>query len=184
MAFFTDETVTHNVITSAGIDVEIVEKQSDGKDFPEEGISNVMPGGEFSKIVTIANKENSAEAWIRVLVNIAVSEGGNPILNPMIKNLPLTVTNAAGNEVDVVTLDINSDDWTVGEDGYYYYNSSILPGDATAPLFETVNFAPEMGNEYQGCKVFIDITAEAVQTANNPVPSGGDVTDIVGWPEA
>ena len=57
LAFFTDESpVVHNVITSDGIDVEIVEKQADGSPFPEEGVNGVMPGGEVSKIVTVANQ--------------------------------------------------------------------------------------------------------------------------------
>lgn len=185
LAYFTDASpVVHNVITSGGVDVEIVEKQTDGDPFPEEGVGGVMPGGEVSKIVTVANQENSSESWIRVWVNISISEPGNPILNPTIKNLPLTITNAAGEEIEVVTLDINSDDWTQGEDYYYYYNSPVDPGEVTTPLFESVQFAPEMGNEYQNCKVMIDIHAEAVQTANNPIPDGGDVTDIKGWPES
>ena len=185
LAFFTDTSpVVHNVITSGGIDVEIVETQADGTPFPEDGVSGVMPGGEVSKIVTVANQENSAESWIRVWVNIGISEAGNPILNPTIKNLPLTITNAAGEEIDVVTLDINGEDWVQGEDYYYYYKTPVASGEVTDPLFETVRFAREMGNEYQNCQVMIDIHAEAVQTANNPIPDGGDVTDIQGWPEA
>ena len=176
--------MVHNVITSDGIDVEIVEKQADGSPFPEEGVNGVMPGGEVSKIVTVANQENSSESWIRVWVNIGISEHGNPILNPTIRNLPLTITNAAGEEIDVVTLDINTEDWVQGEDFYYYYKTPVDPKEVTTPLFETVKFAPEMGNEYQNCKVMIDIFAEAVQTANNPIPDGGDVTDIKGWPES
>lgn len=181
LAFFTDTSpVVHNVITSGGIDVEIVEKQADGTPFPAEGVSGVMPGGEISKIVTVANKDTSAESWIRVWVNIAISESGNPILNPLIKNLPLTITDAAGNEIDVVTLDINGEDWVQGKDFYYYYKTPVDPSEVTAPLFETVEFAPEMGNEYQNCKVMIDIHAEAVQTANN----GETAMDAAGWPVA
>lgn len=189
LAFFADTSpVVHNVITSGGIDVEIVETTDEidpetGKPRPFEDVSGVMPGGKVSKIVTVVNKDNSSESWIRVWVNIAISEPGNPILNPTIKNLPLTITNAAGEVIDVVTLDINGEDWVQDEDYYYYYKTPVAPSEVTEPLFENVKFAPEMGNEYQNCKVLIDIHAEAVQTANNPIPDGGDVTDIQGWPE-
>lgn len=179
LAYFTDESpVVHNVVTSGGINVEIVEKQANGSLFPEGGVSGVMPGGEISKIVTVANQENSDQSWVRVWVNIAISEPGTPILNPTIKNLPLTITNAAGEEINVVTLDINGEDWVRGEDYYYYYKTPVDPSEVTEPLFETVKFAPEMGNEYQNCKVMIDIHAEAVQAANN----GDTVMDAAGWP--
>ena len=140
LAFFADTSpVVHNVITSGGIDVEIVETTDEidpetGKPRPFEDVSGVMPGGEVSKIVTVVNKDNSSESWIRVWVNIAISEPGNPILNPTIKNLPLTITDASGNEIDVVTLDINGEDWVQGEDYYYYYKTPVAPNPSSRTL--------------------------------------------------
>lgn len=183
IAYFTDVTIAHNVITSGGVDVEIVETQTGSGPSLVEGISGVMPGGEVVRTVTVENQEKSSESWIRVWLNIAITEQGDPILNPTVKNLPLSVKNALGEDVDVVTLDISPENWILGDDGYYYYKSSVEPEHSTAPLFTTIRFATEMGNEYQNCKVLIDISVEAVQTANNPIPDGGDVTDIVGWPE-
>ena len=49
-------------------------------------------------------------------------------------------------------------------------------------LFKEVKFNPNMGNEYQNCTAKIIINAQAVQTANNPIPEGGSVIDIKGWP--
>ena len=183
LAYFNDEAVAHNVITSGGVDVEILEKQENGEVFPEEGVHGVMPGGHVSKIVMVENNKDSAESWIRVWVNVGISESGNPILNPTIKNLPQTITNSAGEEIEVIQLDYNADDWLQDERGYWYYKESIDAGERTEPLFEHVYFAPEMDNTYQDCKVTIDIHAEAVQYANNPIPEGGDVRDISGWPE-
>lgn len=200
LAYFTTEDTARNVITSGGLAIELVEGYDDDgnpltapKDFPEEGLFGIMPGTSASKIVSVKNT-GASEAWIRVWVNVGISEDGDPITNPTIKNLPLTITNADGEEIDVVTLDFNSTDWTKGEDGYYYYNSpveTVEPKNITAPLFNTVAFAKEMGNEYQGCKVIIDVSAEAVQTANNPKLGEGKtladvnvLTDVTGWPEA
>jgi len=190
LAFFTDEVVAHNVITSGGVAVEIHETTDKidpvtGEAKPFEDVSGVMPGVSVSKIVQTKNT-GANDAWVRVWVNVGISEPGNPILNPMIKNLPLTIQDAQGNVIDVIQMDFDlgdgADQWTLGEDYYYYYNSSLAPGELTAPLFENVKFAPEMDNTYQNCKVMIDIIAEAVQVANNPIPEGGDVTDIKGWP--
>ena len=51
-------------------------------------------------------------------------------------------------------------------------------------LFDTVTFAADMGNAYQNCTVDIDIEAQAVQVKNNPIPAGGTVLDVQGWPAA
>lgn len=183
LAYFTTQAIAHNVITTGGIDVEIVEKQADGTPFPEEGVSGIVPGTEVSKIVTVKNREKSSESWVRVGVAVKITDGNGTLLNPAGNALPTIITGTSGEKIDVVTLDINTTDWIEGEDGYYYYRTSMAPGEVTTPLFQTVGFAPEMGNEYQGCRVMIDIDAQAVQTANNPIPDGGDVTGVKGWPE-
>lgn len=165
LAYFTFEDTAHNVITSGGVSIEVVEKtkSTDGaelEDFPKEGITGVMPGTEVSKIVSVRNTGNS-EAWVRVKVDA-------------------TITPAEGEEKlpsDVMTYTV-SEGWTPGTDGYYYYNNKVPAGESTSILFDTVKFAPEMGNEYQNCRANIVISAQAVQTANN----GTTVMDAQGWP--
>lgn len=183
LAYFTAEGQAHNVITTGKVGIELVEKtKSDSGaeiDFPEEGISGVMPGASVSKIVSVKNT-GDAEAWIRVWVNVAISESGDPISNPTIKNLPLQIEKADGTMGDVVTLDFDSEKW-IYKDGYYYYIDPVDPGKSTDTLFENVTFAKEMGNEYQNAVILIDVSAEAVQSANNLIPTDGDVTDIKGW---
>ena len=39
-----------------------------------------------------------------------------------------------------------------------------------------------MGNRYQNSTITISVQAQAVQTANNPIPDGKDVTAVKGWP--
>lgn len=186
LAYFNAKGQAHNVITTGGVGIEIVEKIPDGDD-PDtelddfENVSGVMPGADVDKIVTVKNI-GEAEAWIRVWVNVGISESGDPITNPTIKNLPLTITTADGKEIDVITYEVDDSKWLHGEDGYYYYLKPVEKGDSTDILFDKVHFAKEMGNEYQNCTVLIDVSAEAVQTANNPIPDGGDVSDIKGWP--
>ena len=183
LAYFTVKDKAHNVITSSKVGIELIEKTKDENgaevDFPKEGISGVMPGDSVSKIVSVKNN-GEATAWIRVWVNTAISEPGDPLTNPTIKNLPLTI-NVDGKEIPVVTYTVDNTKWTY-EDGYYYFNKPVELEKSTDILFEEVHFAKEMGNEYQKCKVMIDISAEAVQYANNPIPDGGDVTDVKGWP--
>ena len=122
----------------------------------------MTPGLEVTKIVEVENT-GASSAWIRVL-------------------LEMTVTAADGEtelSADPVELDYNTEKWTLGDDGYWYYNEALEPDDTTEPLFTTVTFAAEMGNEYQESTCVIDITAQAVQSANN----GDSAQEAVGWPE-
>ena len=47
-------------------------------------------------------------------------------------------------------------------------------------IFTAVTFKPDMGNEYQNATATVDVSAQAVQTANN----GDTVMDAKGWPNS
>lgn len=172
MAFFTASSTAHNVITTGGVSIQLVEttKTDGGTEvaFPKEGFGGVMPGTAVSKIVSVKN--TGAEAWIRVKVDTT-------ILDEQGRQLPLTIGN-----VSAVSFGVKSGDW-VEKDGFYYYKKPVATNASTPILFDEVQFAGQMGNEYEGCKVLMDVTAQGVQTANNPIPAGKSVTDIPGWPE-
>lgn len=169
LAYFTSENTAHNVITSGGVNIEVVEKTQDKSgalvDFPKEGMKGVMPGTDVSKIVSVKNTGES-EAWIRVQVEskIKAADGAD---------LPLTIEKVGS----VMTYTVGGG-WSLGEDGYYYYTKPVAAGETTDILFDTVTFAPQMGNEYQNCTANIEISAQAVQTANN----GTTVLEAKGWP--
>ncbi len=175
LAYFTATETAHNVITTGGIKIDLIEKtidpDGDVVDFPEEGIPGVMPGTSASKIVSVLNEADSSDAWIRVIVEPTITGAdGNPLPTVLEGGIP------------AVTIVIQSEKWIVGEDGYYYYTEPVKPVETTEVLFSEVAFAPQMGNEYQSCKVELAVSAQAVQVANNPIPEGGDVTDVAGWP--
>ena len=171
LAYFTAEDTAHNVITSGGVDIEIVEWTLDNGilvPFPKDEPMRVMPGVTASKIVTVENKEE--EAYIRA-------------------RFAVTVKNAAGEvmELDeatrtsIIQIATNDDYWLEDEtDGnWFYYKDAVGTGIATEPLLREVVFsAVNMTNEYQGCTVEIDVDAQAVQVANN----GTDVLEAAGWP--
>lgn len=165
LAYFTTEDTAHNVITSGGVNIELVEKTKgeDGTevDFPPEGVTGVMPGASVSKIVSVKNTGEN-EAWIRVQVEAKITSADG-------KELP----------VDVMNFEIG-ENWHMDFDRCFYYEKPVAAGESTDILFDTVTFAPEMGNEYQGCTANIEIKAQAVQTANN----GSTVMEAAGWPEA
>ena len=79
----------------------------------------------------------------------------------------------------VVLIAPDATSWTM-KDGWWYYNTALQTGEITKPLFEKVVFSgPDMDNKYQLCTVVIDVTAQAVQQANN----GTTVWEALGWPE-
>lgn len=176
-AYFTSSDTAHNVITSGKVGIEIIEKTKSGDgvelDFPADGLHNIMPGSSVSKIVSVSNS-GEAEAWIRVKVDAAIVGADGD-------SLPLQM-DVHGVKVPVMTFAVEQG-WIDGGDGYYYYSSPVTPGEKTSVFFDKVTFALEMGNAYQRSTANLTIVAQAVQTANNPIPDGGDVTDIPGWPE-
>lgn len=160
LAYFSDDVTAHNVITTGGVDIELVETGEDGKPFPEEGITGVMPGQTVTKVVTVDNI-GPADAWIRL-------------------EAELEVLGADGKPLDdaPVTMDVGSK-WTE-KDGYYYYKFALAPGQSTDAFITGVTFSgPDMDNKYQNCTVNLDITAYAVQVDNN----GDTVWEAQGWPE-
>ena len=178
LAYFTTNAVTHNVITSGEIDISIVEKVPDGTPrYDEEGkllgytIEDIMPDKTVTKDVKIHN-DTIEPAWIRVkLIHTIKNKAGDTLHNTV-------------NGVEMVQYNVpeaNASKW-VKDGDWYYYTEPLAGGADTASLIETVYFAAEMNNDYQECTIELSVEAEAVQSKNNPIPTGGDVTDIPGWP--
>lgn len=163
-AFFTDRSKATNVITTGGVEIDLMETAvKDGELAPFEDVEGVMPGSEISKIVEVKNIGES-DAYIRVSVEKAI-----------------TLAENREGEVDLslVKLDLNTADWTE-QDGYYYYNSALKSGETTKPLFTVVTFDEAMGNLYQQSTATVTVNAEATQVANN----GTSALTAAGWPQS
>lgn len=162
-AYFVAEETAYNVITTGCLHMNLVEETEDGKPWPTEGVSDVVPAVEIGKVVYVENK-GSVPFFTRIQITKVFypAEGVETEL-----------------DVGLVRLNLNTEDWTE-QDGFYYYNTILQPGEKTKPLFTKVTFAPEMGNEYMNSKVEITVLAQAVQSANN----GSDPLKALGWSEA
>lgn len=180
LAYFTAEDTAHNVITSGGVNIQIIESTAGANgalvEFPAEGLTGIMPGSEVSKIVSVKNT-GEAETWIRIKLGVSIISADGSELSDNIER--------GGEKIPVVIPNVK-DGWLAGDDGYYYYCSPVAPDTVTANLLDTVAFAPEMGNEYQNCTITLTVSAQAVQTAHNPENPAeyGDnaVMQAKGWP--
>ena len=79
---------------------------------------------------------------------------------------------------ELVALEINTQDWELDTDGFYRYKSVLKPNETTTPILRSVEFKPAMDNVYQNARISVDISAQAVQYANN----GTTVMAAQGWP--
>lgn len=164
LAYFTSSGSARNVITAGNIRIELIEEDEDAGPFPNQGITGVMPGTETVKRVYVKNTGDN-DAWIRLSVETLIE------LNPAYAKPGLDA------DAGLVSFDMDEENWLY-LDGYYYFKSALPEGESTSPLFTAVTFSPDMGNAYMECTVNVDITAEAVQAANN----GNVVTEAAGWP--
>lgn len=173
LAYFNAEDTAHNVITTGGVNVKIVEQMKNGDtlvDFPKSGISGIMPGTSVSKIVQVENT-GEADVWVRVHISMSIK-------NKYEGELPLNLDDGT----QVMTFSV-MDGWKEGGDGYYYYNKPVAANQLTSVLFDEICFSSAMNNKYQNSTANILIDAQAVQAANNEIPYGGTVADVLGWPE-
>lgn len=170
LAYFTAEDTARNVITTDALDISIEEWQQTATGpvpYPKDQPIVVMPATTVSKIVTVRNHE--AQSFIRVKLNVTVKNAEGKEMTLPVEQLE-----------KIIILHLNNKDWSL-KDGWWYYGSAVDADQATQPLMTAVEFdGPNMTNEYQNCTVLIDVTAQAVQTANN----GTSAIDALGWPEA
>lgn len=167
-AYFTDAATARNVITSAGIDIEVVEQQLVNgvlQPYPDQRIS-VMPTSTVSKIVSVKNNEQPA--WVRMNYSVSVYDADDNVMDITADELER-----------VIIIEPDTVNWTQ-KGSWWYCNAAVNSGETTKPLFEEVIFSGvDMDNKYQGCTVHIDVNAQAVQTAHN----GTNALTALGWTE-
>lgn len=166
LAYFTAEDTSRNVITTGSISVSVVQQQMvDGELQPmsSQPIA-IMPNSTFSRVVSVQSTQQPA--WVRLQYTIT-------LYNATGEEKILTDEELAQN----IVITPDDSNWTL-VDGWWYYTAAIGFGETAQPLFDSITFSPSMGNDYQGCSLVLQITAQAVQQANN----GSTVVEAAGWP--
>ena len=161
LAYFNTETVAHNVVTTGKVDIALDEWTDADRSEVFKPVTGVMPGTTQPKYVEIVNNDG-ADAWVRARIEITAELGGEllPIPDGLIS---INGTDAA---------------WVYNDDGYYDYSKPLKAGEKTEWLMTGVDFAGGLDNSFQNVRVNVNVTAQAVQTANN----GTSALDAAGWP--
>ena len=149
LAYYTTTGTATNVITTGGIQLAIHENNGDdGLVFPTGGIT-VRPGDKVAKRVAVENTCGQP-FYLRIRLTNGIENADLPV-------------------EDVFSFVINVGDWTLHDDGCYYYNGIVQPGQVTNSLFREVEIVRErVGKQYEGKTLTLSVTAEAVQSKNNP----------------
>lgn len=146
LAWFADSSTVSNKITTGSIDIKVEEPEYPGNDKPE--VTNVTPGTVIPKDPTVFNIGKNS-AYIRV---------------------KLTYDQSTLSEEKIAScLDFNVKDWTL-VNGYYYYNSIVVAGDHTNPLFNAVTIQEGWDNDEMNAAMNIKVDANAIQS-DNTVPA-------------
>ena len=166
-AFFTYSDKAHNVITTSGVAIELIEDTEDvggdGRPIPFTDIEGAMPGDKISKIPKIKNVDDG-DVYVRMKVVASVSH---------VDGIAYKIS------LDTFELDLSRSWGRKDNDGYFYYMRTLHAGETTTPLFTTVTIPSNLGDRYQHSKFALQIRGEAVQAANN----GTGPLDAEGWPE-
>lgn len=162
IAYFTAQGTASNVITAGNVTMKLHDETAAGDAFPENGLSGIMPGDTVDKIVYIENTgDNAFYTRIKLKNSISPRDGLDSALS-----------------FEPIQLNIDTNNWQLGANGWYYYQSAVEAGVQTPPLFTEVRFESGMGNDYMDANIQIEVIAQAVQQANN----GTTVWQAAGWP--
>lgn len=129
--------------------------------------SKILPGTKISQTVTVSNI-GQGSAWIRVKMDTAFQDTQGSLLT---------------REDLSVILCTPGSGWIDGGDDYYYYEVPVQVGETTPNLIGELMVSTQMGNGYMCSSCQLTFIAQAVQAADNPIPNGGTVADVQGWPE-
>lgn len=162
LAFYSTVGRATNVVTSGNIQFIIHEMTDQGKEFPQEGVY-IVPGDVVSKKVSI---ENDCEHPFYLRLKVVYGVNSQELSSE-----------------DCFKLNIDEEHWELNEDGWYYYNAVVEPGETTPEVFSHVEIVgSKVDNSYLGKTLTLTVRAQAVQSENNPITDGKTYT-ASGWPK-
>lgn len=161
LAWFTDKEEASNTLQTGFIDIALTEPN-----YQEENYQALQPGDTILKDPTITIEDSSEDAYIRLKVtNATVNRPGKEPISITLEDLQAK----------------NTEDWTLSEDGYYYYKNIVTKGDTIAFLQNidntTMTIPTSWDNSYANASITLTFTVDAIQANNNEA----NVNDLGIW---
>lgn len=165
IAFITRTTTTKNVITFGKVRMQLIQTTFDENnqevDVKSDEDINITYKSAVSRIVKIKNCGNH-DFFARISLDI----------------IGIDANNQEFNANELVSYNINADDW-IYKDGWYYYKKIVKQNKVSSNFFAEVDFdVDKITAKYPKGKFKFNIKAEAVQAQNN----AENVLDVLGWP--
>lgn len=159
LAYFTDTDETSNMTTIGHVDGSLEERTNEKNvEQTEDGITyldKIVPGDVISKEPYIVLDGESQSAYARVTITVD-------------SDADLDSEQKAKLELVKDNLDINNaEGWYKGNDGYYYYNQILNPGDTSKNIFTKVTIpGAQWDNTMTNLDMKIKIKGELIQSDN------------------
>lgn len=155
LAYFSDSDDARNTFTVGNVDIKLTEPNWEGNG--KEDAPEVYPGEALAKDPTVTN-EGANPCFVRLEVTGLDSLVPADATEEEAAALMIQIRNAA------YTLGAVNEGWTLGEDGYLYYNSVLAAGETTTtPAFSSVVMPVALENGDGETEYNIDVKAYAVQ---------------------
>lgn len=159
-----------NKIDTGRFDMEIIEldNNDNGQDFDVSPIK-MLPATSVSKKVSVKNT-GTLPMYVRIKIEKSINKPENEMPSGWKELIDCNFK-----VDDIATPDVTEGLW-VYHDGYYYYSTSLDAGITTSPLFDTVYFSADMGNQFENSEVSFKIVCQSTQTNGNsddPITAGG-----------
>ena len=174
-AYFNDtSTAGNNTIVAGSIDMSLVEVDSNGNFEWTAQPVKISPASSFRYGSVGAENKGSIPIYVRIKVEKTILYAEHEI-SPGWEELIDCNFMANDHELPEEKRDL----WIYHE-GYYYYKLSLAPGEQTTSLFDTVTFAPDIGNEFENSSIQFRLICQSVQSSGNsssPIYARGWPTD-------
>ena len=164
VSFNARSTRADNIVTFGAVTIQTVEtaKDAHGQEVAVPEVEQMSESAPASRIVRVKNV-GEEPAFVRVKLSVR-AEG------------------AQGGAVpadDLATYVFDDARW-VEQDGWYYFDAPLAPGDTTGALITGISFDVRAVQERTDMgKVHLDIVSQGVQVRNN----AASAFDAEGWPE-
>lgn len=155
-----------NTVTNGNIKITLSENYGSSSDLK----SVIMPGSVIPKTMMVENV-GSKDCYVKIkLADKFSDKSGKELTDEEMKD-----------QLDYKFS--QNDKWTIGNDGFAYYNQILKPSEKTEKLKTEIEISSDLSENVKDGSLNTSTKAYAVQSDNNPIPQGKTVVDISGWPK-